>query len=175
MFFFINEESDEMDKQSIIDLFQMSGDTQTAKNNEPSIMKTLMDMQKEKSEVKEEVPESYENSSTTPQGMPENKIEMRRQKGRIRSKKSRDRKKQYLEELEDKVKDLEKENSKLRQEIEQLKVSIAFSNIFIFNFYYDFKCNLYEINFLIFLQINFFIITSSNFFILTFINIEIRN
>ena len=122
MFFFINEESDENDKQSIIDLFQMSGDNHISRSNDAGLIKSLEETSKEKSETKEEMPESIDCSSLIPNDMGDNKLEARRQKGRVRSKKSRDRKKQYLDELEVRVKDLEKENIKLRQEIDLYKV-----------------------------------------------------
>lgn len=60
-----------------------------------------------------------EYSNDTPQNTPGlNKLEERRQKGKIRSKKARDRKKHYLEELECKIKELETENARLNKIID---------------------------------------------------------
>lgn len=115
MFLFLNEEAEEDDNQSLIDLFQMS-QNEILQNKEagPSNLNTP---RKKSSECKEEEVESKLNF-TSSVSQPEQKIAMLRQRGKERSKQARERKKRYIEELETRIKDLEKENLRLQNLLE---------------------------------------------------------
>lgn len=112
MFFFMDNEGNDDDRQSLIDLFQF--DTGDRVNQEEAVGGMVTEAVKE-----EESEDKNVYTSSISEG--DKKLELRRQKGKIRSKQSRDRKKKYLEELESRVKDLEKENMRLQFTLDQYK------------------------------------------------------
>lgn len=109
MFFLLDNECNEEDKQSVMDLFKDC----------PSITPYTPTSPKVSFELPEEQLDSECND--TPDSTDPSKLEKRRKRGKLRSKKSRDRKKLYQDELECRVKDLEKENMRLRYLIDQHK------------------------------------------------------
>jgi hypothetical protein len=111
MFFFLDQENNDDDKHSLLDLFNEFGPPQSigsAKDGSNDAANT---------HLKEE--DKDETLQVNSEGL--HSIQEKRQRGKIRSKKSRDRKKRYVEELETRVKELEKENIRLHNIIASTK------------------------------------------------------
>jgi len=126
MFFLMDEESNEEDKRSFLDLYENINvrESRDKLMGTDKVDKTMIDSGENAFKFNDSDSLKH-NSDDTEQA---SKMEEKRQKGKMRSRKSRERKKLYIDELEMKVKNLEKENMKLHYLLESYKNQIHSQN-----------------------------------------------